>query len=142
MRPGTISGGAPPVAEVPPDVAAVVPEHKTVYVPPEDLSTTIRALEGGPEELLEEEALNEIDGWRLYLQGTGDPELQQVAEDLGRLGDLLRSGNAQPAEVGRTLGSLGERVQALAESKVGSPVADELRALGGLLNTAGRELPG
>jgi hypothetical protein len=142
VRPGTISGGAPPVAEVPPDVAADVPEPKTVYVPPEDLSTTIRALEGGPEELLEEKALDEIDGWRLYLQGTGDPELQQVAEDLGRLGDLLRSGNAQPAEVGRTLGSLGERVQALAESKVGSPVADELRALGGLLNTAGRELPG
>jgi hypothetical protein len=143
VRPGTISGGAPPVAEVPPDVAAVVPEPKTVYVPPEDLSTTIRALEGGgPEELLEEEALDEIDGWRLYLQGTGDLELQHVAEDLGRLGDLLRFGNAQPAEVGRTLGSLGERVQALAESKVGSPVADELRALGGLLNTAGRELPG
>jgi hypothetical protein len=142
VRPGTISGGAPPVAEVPPDVAAVVPEPKTVYVPPEDLSTTIRALAGGPEELLEEEALDEIDGWRLYLQGTGDPELQHVAEDLGRLGDLLRSGNAQPAEVGRTLGSLGERVQALAESKVGSPVADELRVLGGLLNTAGRELPG
>jgi hypothetical protein len=142
VRPGTISGGAPPVAEVPPDVAAVIPEPKTVYVPPEDLSTTIRALEGGPEELLEEEALDEIDGWRLYLQGTGDPELQHVAEDLGRLGDLLRSGNAQPAEVVRTLGSLGERVQALAESKVGSPVADELRVLGGLLNTTGRELPG
>jgi hypothetical protein len=87
VRPGTISGGAPPVAEVPPDVAAVVPEPKTVHVPQEDLSTTIRALEGGgPEELLEEEALDEIDGWRLYLQGTGDPELQHVAEDLGRLG--------------------------------------------------------
>jgi hypothetical protein len=142
VRPGTISGGAPPVAEVPADVTADVPEPTVVRVPPEDLGTTIRALEGGPEELLEEEALDEIDGWRLYLQGTGDPELQPIAEDLGRLGDLLRSGNAQPAEVGRTLGSLGERVQALAESEVGAPVADELRVLGGLLNTAGRELPG
>jgi hypothetical protein len=75
VRPGTISGGAPPVAEVPPDVAADVPEPKTVHVPPEDLSTTIRALEGGPEELPEEEALDKIDGWRLYHQGTGDPEL-------------------------------------------------------------------
>jgi hypothetical protein len=108
VRPGTISGGAPPVAEVPADVAADVPEPKTVRVPPEDLSTTIRAPEGGPEE----EALNEIDDWRLYLQGTGDPELQPIAEDIGRLGDLPRSGNAQPAEVG-------------------APVADELRVLGG-----------
>jgi hypothetical protein len=107
VRPGIISGGAPPVAEVPTDVADDVPEPTVVRVPPEDLSTTIRALEGGPEELPEEEALDKMDGWRLYLQGTGDPELQPIAEDLGRLGDLLRSGNAQPAGVGRTLGALG-----------------------------------
>jgi hypothetical protein len=143
VGPGTIAGGAPPpVAEVPADVPADVPEPTTVRVPPEDLNTTIRALEGGPQELPVEEALDEIDGWRLYLEGTGDPELAPVAADLGRLGDLLRSGNAHPAEVGRTLGSLGERVRALAESEVGAPVADELRILGGLLNTAGRELPG
>jgi hypothetical protein len=143
VGPGTISGGAPPpVAEVPADVPADVPEPTTVRVPPEDLGATIRALEGGPEELLAEEALDEIDGWRLYLGGTGDPDLASVAADLGRLGDLLRSGNAHPAEVGRTLSSLGERVRALADSEVGAPVADELRILGGLLNTAGRELPG
>jgi hypothetical protein len=142
VGPETITGGAPPAAEVPADVPAEVPEPTVVRVPPEDLGTTIRALEGGPEELPVEEALDEIDGWRLYLEGTGDPELLPVAEDLGRLGDLLRSGNAHPAEVGRTLGSLGERVRALAESEVGAPVADELRVLGGLLNTAGRELSG
>jgi hypothetical protein len=142
VGPGTISGGASPVAEVPADVPADVPEPTVVRVPPEDLGTTIRALEGGPQELPLEEALDEIDGWRLYLEGTGEPELAPVAADLGRLGDLLRSGKAHPAEVGRTLGSLGERVRALAESEVGAPVADELRVLGGLLNTAGRELPG
>jgi hypothetical protein len=142
VGPGPIPGGEPPVAEVPADVPAGVPEPTTVRVPPEDLDTTIRALEGGPEELPVEEALDEIDGWRLYLEGTGDPELAPVAADLGRLGDLLRSGNAHPAEVGRTLSSLGERVRALADSEVGAPVADELRILGGLLNTAGRELPG
>jgi hypothetical protein len=143
VGPETISGGAPPpVAEVPADVPADVKEPTTVRVPPEDLGATIRALEGGPEELPAEEALDEIDGWRLYLEGTGDPKLAPVAEDLGRLGDLLRSGNAHPAEVGRTLGSLGERVRELADSDVGAPVADELRVLGGLLNTAGRELPG
>jgi hypothetical protein len=138
VGPGTISGGAPPVAEVPADV----PEPTTVRVPPEDLDATIRALEGGPEDLSAEEALDEIDGWRLYLEGTGDPELRPIAADLGRLGDLLRSGKAHPAEVGRILGSLGERVRALADSDVEAPVADELRVLGGLLNTAGRELPG
>ncbi len=139
---GTISGGAPPMAEVPADAPADVPEPTVVRVPPEDFGTTIRALQGGPQELPVEETLDEIDGWRLYLEGTGDPELAPVAADLGRLGELLRSGNAHPAEVGRTLGSLGERVRGLAESGVGVPVADELRILGGLLNTAGRELPG
>jgi hypothetical protein len=138
VGPGTITGGAPPVAEVPADV----PEPTTVRVPPEDLGATIRALEGGPEDLSAEEALDEIDGWRLYLEGTGDPELRPIAADLGRLGDLLRSGKVHPAEVGRILGSLGERVRELADSDVGAPVADELRVLGGLLNTAGRELPG
>ena|ERR687897_1289650 len=141
VEPETISGGAPPVAEVPADVPPDVSEPTTVRVPPENLGTTIRALEGGPEELPVEEALDEIDGWRLYLEGTGDPELLPVAEDLRRLGDLLRSGNVHRADVGRILGSLGERVRGLAESDVGAPVADELRILGGLLNTAGRELP-
>jgi hypothetical protein len=136
-------GGEPPVAEVPADVAAEVPpEPVTVRVPPDDLDTTIRALEGGPEELPVEEALDEIDGWRLWLEGAGDPDLMPVAEELGQLGNLLRSGNAHPAEVGRVLGSLGERVRDLASKDVAAPVADELRILGGLLNTAGRDLPG
>ena len=142
VGPESISGGAPPVAEVPADVPADVPEPTVVRVPPEDLDTTIRALEGGPEELAVEDALDEIDGWRLWLEGSGDPELLPIAGDLGKLGDLLRSGNANPAEVGSILGSLGERVRGLAESNVAAPVADELRILGGLLNTASREMPG
>src|ERR687898_623513 len=80
-----------------------------------------------------------VAGW---LEGSGDPELLPIAGDLGRLGDLLRSGSANPAEVGSILGSLGERVRGLAESAVAAPVADELRILGGLLNTASREMPG
>jgi hypothetical protein len=142
VGPGPIPGGEPPVAEVPADVPAGVPEPTTVRVPPEDLDTTIRALEGGPEELPVEEALDEIDGWRLWLEGSGDPELLPVAEDLGRLGDLLRSGSSNPAGVRSLLGSLGERVRGLASSDVAAPVADKLRILGGLLNTAGREMPG
>jgi len=142
VGPETISGGASPVAEVPADVPADVPEPTTVRVPPEDLDTTIRALEGGPEELPVEEALDEIDGWRLWLEGSGDPELMPIAEDLGRLGDLLRSGSSDAAETGKVLRSLGERLRELASSEVAAPVADELRILGGLLNTAGRELPG
>src|SRR3712207_8970658 len=51
VGPGPIPGGEPPVAEVPADVPAGVQEPTTVRVPPEDLDTTIRALEGGPEEL-------------------------------------------------------------------------------------------
>jgi len=142
VGPGGISDGATPVAEVPADVPADVPDPTTVRVPPEDLDTTIRALEGGPEELPVEEALDEIDGWRLWLEGSGDPELLPVAEDLGRLGDLLRSGSSNPAGVRSLLGSLGERVRTLASSDVAAPVADKLRILGGLLNTAGREPPG
>jgi hypothetical protein len=143
VGPESISGGAPPpVAEVPADVPTDVPEPTVVRVPPEDLDTTIRALEGGPGELPVEDALDEIAGWRLWLEGSGDPELLPIAGDLGRLGDLLRSGNANPAEVGSILGSLGERMRGLAESDVAAPVADELRILGGLLNTASRELPG
>jgi hypothetical protein len=143
VSPGTISGGAQPVAEVPSgDVTADIPEPTTVRVPPEDFNTTIRALEGGPEELGIEDALAEIDGWRLWLEASADPELLPIAEDLRRLGDLLRSGATDPSEVGRLLGSLGERVRGLAESDVGAPVAERLRILGGLLNTAGRRFPG
>ena len=113
-----------------------------VRVPPEDFGTTIRALEGGLEELPEAEALDEIDGWRLWLEGSGDPELEPIAGELLRLGDMLRSGGASRTEIGSVLGSLGERVRGLAESEVGAPVADELRILGGLLNTAARDLTG
>ena len=134
--------GEPPVAEIPANAVVNVPEPVSVRVPPDDLDTTIRALEGGPEELPVEEALDEIDGWRLWLEGTDDPDLRAIAEELGQLGNLLRSGNAHPAEVGRILGSLGERVRELASKDVGAPMADELRILGGLLNTAGRDLPG
>jgi hypothetical protein len=142
VGPGTISGGAQPVAEVPSgNVTADIPEPTTVRVPPEDFETTIRALEGGPEELGMEAALEEIDGWRLWLEASADPELLPIAEDLGSLGDLLRSGAPNPAEVGRLLGSLGERVQGLADSDVGVPVAERLRILGGLLNTAARAFP-
>jgi hypothetical protein len=96
----------------------------------------------GPGPIPGGEALDEIDGWRLWLEGSGDPELLPIAEELGQLGNLLRSGNADPAEVGRILGSLGERLRGLASSDVAAPVADKLRILGGLLNTAGREMPG
>jgi hypothetical protein len=141
--PGTISGGAQPVAEAPSgDVTADVPEPTTVRVPPKDFDTTIRAVEGGPEELGIDDALEDIDGWRLWLEASADPELLPIAEDLGRLGDLLRSGAPDPAEVGRLLGSLGERVRGLADSEVGAPVAERLRILGGLLNTAARAFPG
>ena len=143
VGPGTISGGAQPVAEVPSgDVTADIPEPTTVRVPPEAFDTTIRALESGPEELGTEDALEQIDGWRLWLEASADPELLPIAEDLDRLGDLLRSGAPNPAEVGRLLGSLGERVRGLADSDVGAPVAERLRILGGLLNTAGRAFPG
>jgi hypothetical protein len=143
VGPGTISGGAQPVAEVPSgDVTADIPEPTTVRVPPEAFDTTIRALESGPEELGTEDALEQIDGWRLWLEASADPELLPIAEDLDRLGDLLRSGAPNPAEVGRLLGSLGERVRRLADSDVGAPVAERLRILGGLLNTAGRAFPG
>ena len=143
VGPGIISGGAQPVAEVPSgDVTADIPEPTTVRVPPENFDATIRALEGGPEELAIEDALTEIDGWRLWLEASADPELLPIAEDLRRLGDLLRSGAPDPAEVGRLLGSLGESVRGLAASDVGAPVAEKLRILGGLLNTAARAFPG
>ena len=98
VGPGTISSGTKPVAEVPSgDVSPDILESATVRVPPKDLETTIRALEGGPEELGVEAALEEIDGWRLWLEASADPELLPVAEDLGRLGVLLRSGAPPPS---------------------------------------------
>jgi hypothetical protein len=69
VGPGTISSGTTPVAEVPRGgVSPDILESTTVRVPPKDLETTIRALEGGPEELGVEAALEEIDGWRLWLE--------------------------------------------------------------------------
>ena len=63
-----------------------------------------------------------------------------IAENLRQLRVQLTDDAANPNEIGRLLNTLGEQVQEVASGSLGEPVADELRQLGGLLNTEGREL--
>ncbi len=107
-------------------------EPTTVRVAPEDFDI-IYVVQSGIEETEMEEALAEIDGWRLRLEVSADPEILSVAEDLGRLGDLLRSCTPDPAEAGRGLSALGGRLRSSDVARIARLLGVNLDRLSGLL---------
>jgi hypothetical protein len=112
----------------------------TSRISPEDFDPTISALQGGVQNLGLERALGEIDGWEQRLEGSGDPELAPIAENLRQLKVLLTAGTINRVAVGRLLNTLGEQVQGVASGSLGASIAERLRVLGGVLNTEGRAI--
>jgi hypothetical protein len=144
------SPGAVPSGEIPPErstgdvtpaagvVTNVPAEVTTGRVEPEDFDPTISVLLGGVENLAIGRALSEIDGWEQKLEGSGDPQLAPIAENLRQLRALLTADRLDGAAIGVLLGVLGEQVHGVASGILGESVGGKLRQLGGLLATEGR----
>lgn len=105
-----------------------------------DLAVTV--LRGGARRPNMEPALRVMETWEQRLAASGNPELTLIGDDLAELRTLILAGDPDPAAVGRLLAALGDRVQAVAESDVGVPVAERLSELGALLAEQGDELAG
>ncbi len=103
-----------------------------------DRATTY--LQGGILRPTIEEALRVIEIWEQRLAASESPELVPIADNLATLRTLLLSGDFDPAAVGRLLVTLGQQVQAVADSDVGAPVTDRLSLLSTLLTDQGNAL--
>lgn len=97
---------------------------------------TISALEGGLTNIPLDAALANIEGWQGTLEGSGDPELQELGGLLGDLALELQAETLNPAEIGNLLSSLGEGTSTAAESAGDNGLA----RLGTLLSDAGDSL--
>jgi hypothetical protein len=109
---------------------------------PGGIDETISILDGGVRNLAMNVALNQIEGWRLRLEASGVPELQPIADGLGRLQNHLTSDEVDAEAVGGILADLGDQVRDLASTDVGRPVSGRLEALAGILSDEGRRLSG
>ncbi len=107
---------------------------------PEDFDSTTSALNEGVRSLAIERAVSEVDGWQKKLEASGDPGLQPIAEDLGKLKELLTAETLDAGAIGRLLVQLGDRTQAVAVSGTATPVADKLQLLSHLLTEEGRSI--
>ncbi len=105
-----------------------------------ELDRAAAFLEGGILRPTIEEALRVIEVWEQRLAASGSSELLPIADNLATLRTLLLSGDFDPEAVGRLLVTLGEQVQAVADSDVGAPVSDRLSLLSTLLTDQGNAL--
>lgn len=101
------------------------------------LDQTISTLQGGVLQLGVGAAIPAISSWEQTLAATGKPELTDISENLASLRALLTAGDADPAEAGRLLQTLGAQTQAVATTPYGLPLSVPLSQLALLLNTSG-----
>lgn len=101
------------------------------------LDQTISTLQGGVLQLGVGSAIPAISSWEQTLAATGKPELATIAENLAALRTFLTSDDADPAEVGELLQTLGAQTQAVATTPYGLPLSVPLTQLALLLNTSG-----
>ena len=104
------------------------------------LDQAVAFLQGGVQRPNIEAGLRVIETWEQRLAASENPELLPIAENLADLRIQLLAGDFDPAAVGQLMVTLGEQVQAVAESDVGAPVADKLWQLGALLTDQGNAL--
>jgi hypothetical protein len=109
-------------------------------IEPEDFDSTISTLREGVRSVEIERAISEVEGWQKKLEASGDPGLQPIAADLGKLKELLRAETLDAEAIGRMLVDLGDRALAVAVSGTASPVADRLQLLSKLLTDEGRSI--
>ncbi len=105
-----------------------------------ELDRVVSFLRGGVRQSNLEQPLRVIETWEQRLAASGSPELLAVAENLAELRTILLAGDFDPAAVGSLLVILGEQVEAVANSDVGAPVADELSQVSVLLEEQGGAL--
>lgn len=104
------------------------------------LGQTLSSLQGGILQLGVGAAIPVVAGWEQTLAALPVPELKAVSENLNTLRNGLASGDADPAELGRLLQTLGEQVRGVATTPFGIPVAAPLTQLSLLLSTGGATL--
>lgn len=107
------------------------------------LDQALTVLRGGVQRRPDmEPALRVMETWEQRLAASGSAELTPIGDDLAELRTLLLAGDPDPAAVGGLLASLADRVQAVAQSDAGAPVAERLLQLSTLLREQGDVLAG
>jgi hypothetical protein len=106
-----------------------------------DLNTTVSALQSGVTNIPPEAAITNIDGWAQRLQASNDPDLEQIADNLTQLRNMLSSGNLDGLAIGQLLTQLGSQTSSAA-SKADVSAQSQLQELGRLLSQAGSQLSG
>lgn len=104
------------------------------------LDRAVTFLKGGVQRPGMEQALRVIETWEQRLAASEHAELVPIAENLADLRVPLLAGEFDPAAVGRLLITLGEQVESVATKDVGTPVADKLSPLSGMLIEQGDAL--
>lgn len=104
------------------------------------LTTTIQALQRGLTAIPVSTAITYIDAWYQQLQGSGVPNMQDIARELGNLQSLISIGDQfDGTSIGRSLSMLGaQTIQAAAQASTHTQA--DLSALGDLLIKIGGEL--
>ncbi|UYZ57613.1 hypothetical protein [Hymenobacter latericus] len=103
------------------------------------LADTIHALQSGLTAVPLSEAMTNTEAWQQQFLQSGQPELQNIAREIGNLQSILSSGQLDGPAIGRSLGMLGAQVteimpNAPEERKVGlSQLSTLLLRLGGEL---------
>lgn len=111
----------------------------------EELDSTASVLEAGVMNLVLDRAVAQVSGWHRKLEASGEDDLLEVAQGLHSLRTELEKGmedhtGLDAREIGRLLGELGSRVQAVADKRGTSAepaVEEKLKKLGGLLSNEG-----
>ena len=98
------------------------------------LSSTIESLSQGLKQA-KPGATRSIHSWTKTLNESGDSSLTAIADELQKLDGLLGDKNASPAELQKSLTTLGKHTTAAAKKTDGA-VADKLKQLGKLLTDA------
>jgi hypothetical protein len=105
-----------------------------------DLSGLLELFRGRVYRASIQRAIEEVGGWRRKLDGTGDPDLAQIARNLGELEALLAADDLDVDAVGSLMSELGEQTVRVGGSGVPEAVDEKLQRLGGLLDADGRML--
>jgi len=106
-----------------------------------DLGTTVSALQSGVTNIPPEAAVTNIDGWVQRLRASNEPSLENIADDLQQLRDMLSSGNLDGQSIGQLLTQLGSQTTSAA-AQADSSSQSQLQELGRLLSQAGSQLSG
>ncbi len=106
-----------------------------------DLQTTVSALQSGVTNIPPEAAVTNIDGWVQRLRASNEPSLENIADDLQQLRDMLSSGNLDGQSIGQLLTQIGSQTTSAA-AQADSSSQRQLQELGRLLSQAGSQLSG